>query len=179
MIVLVSGGAASGKSEYAESLLKNFSGEKIYLATMEVRDRESVRKVDRHRKMREGKGFLTEEHPTHIENAGIPKGSAVLLECLSNLTANECFGQEGIEGAEERVFRGIMAVSEKAALLVIVSNEIFADAILYDAYTRKYMEILASLNCRIAEKAEAVVEVINSMPVYWKGEAPCISGKPA
>ena len=58
MLILVSGGSASGKSEFAESLVTSSGLEKrIYLATMQVWDAESVRRVERHRQMRAGKGF--------------------------------------------------------------------------------------------------------------------------
>ena len=179
MIVLVSGGASSGKSEFAESAVTALSKKLVYLATMQVNDKESEKRVDRHRKLREGKGFITCECPVHIENALIPEGHSVLLECLSNLTANECFGDEGMEGAEERVIRGILSLSKKAKNLVIVSNEIFSDAIRYDEYTTNNMKILSHLNCRIAEIADAVVEVSVTVPHFWKGDAECIFGKHA
>ena len=55
MMVVVTGGSGSGKSAYAESLFQEFSGEKIYIATMQVYDEEGKAKVARHRKLREGK----------------------------------------------------------------------------------------------------------------------------
>lgn len=175
MTVLVSGGAASGKSEFAESLIKDFDGEKIYLATMKVYDGEGELRVERHRKLREGKGFITREQPVSIENADIPEGNAVLLECLSNLTANECFGGCGLDMAEERITSGIVSIARRAALLVIVSNEIFSDSIIYDEFTTRYMKILGGINRRTAELADAVVEVAATVPVYWKGEKLCDS----
>ena len=66
MMVVVTGGSGSGKSAYAESLFQEFSGEKIYIATMQVYDEEGKEKVARHRKLREGKGFLTIESPENV-----------------------------------------------------------------------------------------------------------------
>ena len=67
MITLVIGGSGSGKSAYAESLLEDYAGTKYYLATMQVFDEEGRQKVQRHRKLREGKGFCTIEQPYDLD----------------------------------------------------------------------------------------------------------------
>ncbi len=87
------GGAASGKSRYAEDLLCALSGEgpRIYLATMEAMDEESRARVRRHRALRQNKGFSTLECPRDLDGLTIPVGSSVLLEDLGNLWANELF----------------------------------------------------------------------------------------
>ena len=69
MMILVIGGSGSGKSSYAEEIVCSVSGEdmkKYYLATMQIFDEEGRKKVERHRKLRSGKGFLTIEQPTEI-----------------------------------------------------------------------------------------------------------------
>ena len=67
MLILISGGAGSGKSEFAEGLITASGLEKrVYLATMKVWDDESVRRVEKHRAMRAGKGFVTVERPEDL-----------------------------------------------------------------------------------------------------------------
>ena len=93
MMTLILGGSGSGKSAYAEDYLLRAAGDKnkYYIATMQIRDAEMQAKVDRHHRLRQGKGFTTIEQPTELEQAVLqmePAG-AVLLECMSNLTANE------------------------------------------------------------------------------------------
>ena len=67
MLILVSGGSASGKSRYAEELVvRTQAGERIYVATMQVWDAESRKRVERHRAMRAGKGFRTVERPVRL-----------------------------------------------------------------------------------------------------------------
>ncbi len=96
MLILVIGGSGSGKSEYAEQRCMELDiGPKLYIATMEAYDEESLTRVARHRKMRSGKGFDTLECYTHLEEALIPAGRTVLLECMSNLVANEMFSPLG------------------------------------------------------------------------------------
>ena len=171
MLILVSGGSASGKSEFAESLVTSSGLEKrIYLATMQVWDAESVRRVERHRQMRAGKGFETVECPTGLADAVLPPGCAVLLEDLSNLCANEYFSPDGKDHALDRVLSGIRRAAEQAELLVVVTNELFSDGMDYDPVTLDYLSVLGELNRRVAALAGQVYEVVCGIPVAWKGE---------
>ena len=170
MLILVSGGSGSGKSEFAESLVVS-SGleERVYLATMQVWDEESVRRVERHRAMRAGKGFQTLECPTGLDKLEVPSGAALLLEDLSNLSANEYFApQGGGKEAFDRVLAGVENAAARAGLLVVVTNELFSDGVRYDPETAAYLELLANLNRAIAAKAEQVYEVVCGIPVAWK-----------
>lgn len=168
MLILVSGGSGSGKSEFAEGLVVSAGlKERVYLATMQVWDQESVRRVERHRAMRAGKGFATLECPTGLERLEVPAGSAVLLEDLSNLSANEYFSDDR-EGAFERVLAGIQRAAARAELLVVVTNELYSDGVRYDPETAAYLELLARLNRAIAARADGVYEVVCGIPVAWK-----------
>ena len=172
MLTLVSGGAASGKSEYAESLaLGSAAPNRVYLATMEVWDQEGKARVARHRTLRQGKGFYTIEAPRNLERVELPGNSCVLLECLSNLCANECFGPEGFEGAYDRIWRGLCHLTDACRDVVVVTNELFSDGIAYAPETEAYLEILARLNRAIAAQADQVWEVCCGIPILQKGES--------
>ena len=99
MMYLIIGGSGSGKSAYAEELLFSLpdAGKKYYIATMQVCDEESRRRVQKHRKQRESKRFYTIEQPVHVSGAltqmDVGKKSA-MLECVSNLVANEMFAKD-------------------------------------------------------------------------------------
>ena len=172
MLTLVLGGAASGKSEYAESLVLKTTGPRYYLATMQVWDAESERRVERHRRMRAGKGFATVECPVNLAGAVLPAGCAALLEDLSNLTANEFFGPQGREEAFGRVLSGVERAAEQATLLVVVTNELFSDGMDYDPETLAYLDVLARLNRAVARRADRVYEVVCGIPIAWKGANP-------
>lgn len=168
MLILVSGGSGSGKSEFAEGLVVSVGlKERVYLATMQVWDQESVRRVERHRAMRAGKGFATLECPTGLERLEVPAGSAVLLEDLSNLSANEYFSSQR-DGSFERVLAGVEQATARAELLVVVTNELYSDGVRYDPETAAYLELLARLNRAIAARADGVYEVVCGIPVAWK-----------
>ncbi len=194
MITLVTGGSGSGKSAYAESLLSSCEGIRYYIATMQIYDAEGEKKVERHRKLRAGKGFLTIESPINVgkiqfacagkaEQAqyrqeaemkvqGNAEKKSALLECMSNLTANEMFTKDGIKSAEEvvgKIVSEMQTLSQKLDNLVIVTNNVFEDGVIYDAGTMEYLKALGRINAALARLADRVAEVVVGIPVELKG----------
>lgn len=172
MMILVTGGSGSGKSAFAEDRLVSLGEEKrIYIATMYPYDEESLRRVERHRRMRSGKGFETIECYTGLYEAQVPERSAVLLECMSNLVANEIFQEEGAhENTLEEIKKGILRLKSRTRDLVVVTNEIFSEAAVYEGETEAYLRCLGRINQFLAEEADQVVEVVYGIPVYVKKE---------
>lgn len=170
MITLITGGSGSGKSAYAEDLITSFGDkERIYIATMYPFDEESRQRVKRHRAMREKKNFHTIECYVGLKDVKIPKGANVLLECMSNLVANEMFRPDGAgEDTAGEVLEGIRNLAAQAGELVIVTNEIFSDGVCYDQETRRYQACLGHINCCLGEQAGQVVEVVYGIPIYLK-----------
>jgi adenosylcobinamide kinase/adenosylcobinamide-phosphate guanylyltransferase len=170
MRTLISGGAGSGKSALAEDLaLKSTAAVRVYLATMTVWGAEDRERVERHRALRWGKGFVTVERTERLDELTLPADCVVLLEDLGNLAANECFGGQGFPGAQERILAGLEVLSEQCRDLIVVSNELFSDGIAYPAQTQRYLELMAALNRRLAEGFDRVVEVTAGLPIVWKG----------
>lgn len=201
MIALVIGGSGSGKSAYAEQMAVKAAGNGslYYVATMQVYDEEGKKKVERHQKMREGKGFLTIEQPRRLKEAAkkvatekvsagkvaagkvaaerVPAGKIVLLECMSNLVANEMFSEENLSAVMDEakikqlsheIISGVTALQDSCDILIIVTNQIFEDGIRYDASTMDYIRLLGDINRQIAERAEQVVEVVAGIPIFIK-----------
>lgn len=194
MITLVTGGSGSGKSAYAESLLSSCEGIKYYIATMQIYDAEGEKKVERHRKLRAGKRFLTIESPMNVgkiefacagevEQAqyrqeaerkvqGSSEKKSALLECMSNLTANEMFTKDGMKSEEEiveKIVSEMQTLSQKLDNLVIVTNNVFEDGVIYDAGTMEYLKALGRINAALARLADRVAEVVVGIPVELKG----------
>ena len=194
MITLVTGGSGSGKSAYAESLLSSCEGIRYYIATMQIYDAEGEKKVERHRKLRAGKRFLTIERPMNVgkiefacagevEQAqyrqeaerkvqGSSEKKSALLECMSNLTANEMFTKDGMKSEEEvveKIVSEIQTLSQKLDNLVIVTNNVFEDGVIYDAGTMEYLKALGRINAALARLADRVAEVVVGIPVELKG----------
>ena len=171
MIVLVTGGSGCGKSTWAEKLIATLPKEKrVYIATMQVYDEESVQRVARHRAQRADKGFTTIECEKDLASANVEEGSVVLLEDLVNLMANEMF--DG--GDVERIVPALCDLAQKAQHLVMVTNDVFSDGVVYDEFTQEYLRNLAKINREVASIADLVVEVVYSIPVALKGELPCV-----
>lgn len=167
MFITVTGGSGSGKSAFAEEQILKFPpGNRIYIATMMCFDEESRKRVARHRQMRKDKQFETLECYTDLEHAAIPYGSTVLLECMSNLTANEIFSPDGAKDqAYEAVCRGLLHLKEQAGHVCVVTNEIFSDGISYDMETQNYQRVLGKLNAFLAEISDACYEVVYGIPL--------------
>ena len=156
MLILVMGGAASGKSAFAESLACKGASPRVYVATMQSVDAECEKRIARHRQMRAGKGFTTLECPSELENADIWAKTA-LLECLSNLAANEMFAPGMTpQRAQQKILNGIDLLCRRCERVVVVSNEIFSDGASHDELTQAYRVLLAHLNREIARRADCV-----------------------
>ena len=130
MLTLVIGGAASGKSAFAESLCLCAPLPRTYLATMQVWDAECAARVAKHRAMRAEKQFDTVECPLHLARLTLPRCGTVLLEDLGNLAANELYDPDGAgENAAAAILRGIENIAQQCENLILVSNEVFLSLI--------------------------------------------------
>ena len=211
MIIIVTGASGSGKSEYAEGVAVKLAGkgDLYYLATMRVYGEEGVCRVERHRKLRAGKGFQTVECPVKVDEsfaqvcmsesleqtcdtshgrAGMSEileqectkldekvwMPVALLECMSNLVANEMFpetaGDEINVNCVENIIRQIRHLRDQTGHLVIVTNQIFEDGIIYEPETMEYIRNLGQINQLLAEMADSVIEVVAGIPIFIKGE---------
>ncbi len=169
MLTLVLGGAASGKSEYAESLVLKTTGPRYYLATMQVWDAECAARVEKHRKMRAAKQFETVECPLHLETVRLPVRGTVLLEDLGNLAANELYDPAGAgEDAAAAILRGLDRLASQCEHLIVVSNEVFSGGADYEGDTGRYLLALAQVNNAFAARADNVVRVVCGVPVYYR-----------
>lgn len=171
MLHVITGQSASGKSEYAEQLVCQGAGERIYVAAMYPWDQESRERIKRHQRMREGKGFVTIESYVNLKSVQVPKNCWVLVECLSNLVANELYMDGGAkEKTVEAILEGVESLMEQAEAVFLVTNEVFSDGIEYEEETKEYLSILGELNQQVCKRAERVTEVVCGIPLYWKGE---------
>ena len=171
MIVLLTGGSGCGKSTVAERIASSLPEKKrVYIATMQVYDEESVRRVERHRAQRADKGFMTIECEKDLMSAEIADGSIVLLEDLVNLVANEMF--DG--GDVSRITGALSDLAARCKDLIMVTNDVFSDGETYAESTQEYLRVLSGVNAHAAALADCVCEVVYSIPITLKGELPCV-----
>lgn len=183
MFHLITGGSGSGKSEYAENAIVQYhkSGKPLYyIATMEPFGEETKRKIERHRKMRAGKGFQTIEcyMNLHEKVQDAPfAGGSVLLECMSNLTANEVYrnlsNYPSEEALVEAIFQGVKTLTQICENVVVVTNEVCSECAEDTVEMQCYKRVLSGINCKMAITADKVTEVVYGIPVVIKEEMSC------
>lgn len=177
MIITITGGAGSGKSALGEAIAHRLEpNTKYYIATMAGHGAEAARRIARHRKLRQGKNFITIEQPQNLAAVSVPQDSTVLLECVSNLLANEMFTPDGNITPEDTLQRSIINavadLAERCRHLVIITNEIFADGLPYDPTTIEYIKTLGAINRRLFALSKVCIESVYSIPVIHKGALP-------
>ena len=175
MKVFIIGGSGNGKSAFAEKVAAKLGGKLIYIATMPIYSEEDLKVVERHHKLRAGRGFETLERPERI--CDVPDNKeTILLECMSTHVANVMFGAgfEDLQGDPDvdwakEIWAEIEPVFEREGNTIIVSAEVAKDGYSYDPSTNQYREALTSVNNKLAGAADLFVEVVCGIPVVLKG----------
>lgn len=170
MIYLIVGGCASNKSEFAENLVTALQGNRIYLATMHTDDSiETANKIKRHRMLRQSKEFVTIEKETDICEVCdlIHKDDNVLIECASNLVANEMY-IGNIKKPANKIKNAVEELSKKCRNVVVVSLLVGSEGKIYDEFTKEFIDNMALVNKEIGEIADEVYEVVYGIPLKLK-----------
>ena len=177
-LYLITGGARSGKSRYAEALARHFGGERVsYLATLAPHDEEMRRRISRHQRRRPG-DWQTIESPLNL-SAAVEKAryDTLLIDCLSGFVSNVLLKFEA-EGEEKAVDAVLDAVAELLETLppskttLIVTNEVGDSVVPAYPLGRWYRDALGLANQRVAAAASAVSLVTVGIPKTLKGTFP-------
>ena len=162
MKIFISGGCKNGKSHYAVKIAALLGTPLYYMATMVSSDAEDDERIVRHQKEREGLGFITLELAADINR--LPEhcdlNGSYLLDSLTALLANEMFiNGEYVENAYEKVIRDASALINKTRNIVVVSDNIYSDAFLYDEMTENYRRSLGIIDRAAADLCDVVLEI--------------------
>jgi adenosylcobinamide kinase/adenosylcobinamide-phosphate guanylyltransferase len=170
-LTLVIGGAASGKSSFAEDLVTDSGLHPVYIATAQVWDAEMADKVAQHRNARSAADWSTIEEPLDLAQAlaGIVVGNAVLIDCATLWLTNVILSDRDPASAETLLFAALDACP---APVVIVSNEVGQGIVPDNALARRFRNLQGGLNRRLAARAGLVVTVIAGLPLVLKGHLP-------
>lgn len=181
-LVLVTGGARSGKSRYAEERAAGAGAPVVYVATMEAADPESAARIAAHRQRRPA-GWTTVEEP--VDPAGAleraPGEATVLVECLATWCGNLFFragADDDAPGAVwDRLAAQVLAGAEaltraargRAGLTIVVTNEVGWGIVPAGRMTRVYRDALGSANQAVGAAADEVVLVVAGRAVRLPG----------
>jgi adenosylcobinamide kinase / adenosylcobinamide-phosphate guanylyltransferase len=181
MIIFISGGARSGKSQFAEQTAlsyfdqmkkENHSVSLRYIATAKKSDDEMVERIRIHQHDR-GETWHTIEESIHLEPilSNFKKGDVILLDCMTIWVSNVMF-ELGLRLEEmgERVNRWLSIAREKQFHLLIVSNDVNEGIPHSDDVVQSYMYTLQRLHYNIVQQSDIAVQVQAGIPLYWKGE---------
>lgn len=169
-LTLVLGGAASGKSGFAENLVLQTNLSPTYIATAQIFDEEMAAKVSRHRETR-GTRWTTIEDPLDIAGAlsQAKVQSPVLIDCATLWLTNVILGDLDVD-AQTHAF--LSAVARHHAPVVVVSNEVGHGIVPDNALARRFRNAQGRLNQQIAAQADLVVAVMAGLPLALKGQIP-------
>ena len=168
MFILICGTSGSGKSFYAEERLKNFPcSKKFYIATAKIYDDEMKARVKKHQEMRKNKGFITIEKSFNLNEIEIEKNSSVLIEALTTWLADEIF-ENNNKNPIEKILRDFHILKAKCENIILVSDDIFSDGVIYDDLTENYIKTLAKLTKKFTSEADEVIECFAGLPMRLK-----------
>lgn len=166
----VLGGAASGKSEWAESLAILYDMPMVYLATGQVFDDEGAARVEVHKKRRDAR-WRTVEAPYEVatELGALTAKEVVLIDCATMWLSNQMLAENDLENAQQALLK---ALETSAAPWIIVSNEVGHGIVPDNALARRFREAQGRLNIALAARADLAVQVIAGLPQVLKGTLP-------
>lgn len=167
-LTLVLGGAASGKSVFAEGLAENVSDSRLYLATAQPGDAEMQARIAAHR-ARRGAGWTTAEAAMHTRDALSQARGVVLLDCATMWLSNHMLADHDVARETEALLADLAACP---APVIIVSNELGLSIVPENVLARRFRQAQGVLNQRLAAQAGLVVFVVAGLPMVLKGQMP-------
>jgi adenosylcobinamide kinase/adenosylcobinamide-phosphate guanylyltransferase len=165
-LVLLIGGARSGKSALAVELAGGWAGPVVFVATGQPGDAEMEERIRRHRAARPA-AWATVEEPTDLAGAlaRTPDDAAVVVDCLSLWVANR-LGEGGSDGdVEEEAGAAAAIAAARASLTVAVTNEVGLGVVPATPLGRRYRDVLGRVNALWAEAADRAAFVVAGCPL--------------
>lgn len=188
-IILCSGGARSGKSEFAEQLALSLKGRKAYVATGQAFDDEMKDRIKKHQ-LRRGKEWITFEIPLHLHKnwEQIKNVSdVILIDCLTMFTSNHVFAHGDINSQEDANRIESIILEELRLLLqeinnsndktvIFVTNEIGLGIVPENKLARYFRDITGRVNREVASAANKMYLTISGVTIELKSQEVHING---
>jgi len=181
-IVLIIGGARSGKSHYALELAQKKSGPVLFVATAEALDEEMKQRIEEHKRARPATWRTLEVQIDVGKRIQQESGDAevVIIDCIALLVNNVLSRHysvnnrtkelKAIEKAVEDEINGLIACFRQVkANFIVVSNEVGTGIVPADKMSRLYRDLLGKANQMLAQHADEVIMMVAGIPIWLKG----------
>ena len=169
-LTLITGGARSGKSSFAEKLAVQSAKERVYIATMQGLDEEMKDRIEKHKAQR-GNGWLTVEEPLELLKVlkrEDKKGRVLLIDCLTLWVTNRMLKGE----KEKDILKAAEAAADfcegAGAKVIAVSNEVGMGLVPDNKLGREFRDIQGRVNRVFAKRAKKVFFMVSGIPLEVK-----------
>lgn len=176
-IILITGGARSGKSSYALERAEAISSNRLFVATCPKIDSEMSERVRRHQEERNGRGWITVESEINLgavikeRTAGI---DVVLIDCITLWVNNILFAHDSDDSGVDDHFIGALCnewletTKHFAGTVICVTNEVGLGVVPDNSLARRYRDLVGTCNQLIGKNAGEVVLVSCGIPLFLK-----------
>ena len=167
---VITGGARSGKSRYAQELALSQSEHPVYVATAKVWDEDFAQRIQRHKEER-GLVWINYEEELYVSRLPLD-GHTVVIDCVTLWLTNFFVQHEyDISNTLQAMQAEMDALLQKAGTFIIVTNEIGMGVHAETAIGRKFTDLQGWVNQHIARIAGTVVLMVSGIPVIIKKDA--------
>ncbi len=169
-VILVTGGARSGKSRYAMELALGYE-KRVFIATAQVTDGEMKERIERHRRER-GDLFVTLEEPLDLAGAigSLPSDTGVaLVDCLTVWLGNLFHHLGDVDLESPAIWDFLRVLEEPPFSLILVTNEVGMGLVPPDVLSRRFRDVAGLVNQEVARRAHRVVFTVCGIPMVIKG----------
>ena len=165
-VILITGGARSGKSRYAEELALSLSKTPVYVATAHVWDDEFRERVKKHQERR-GPEWTNIEEEKQLSKLNLT-GRVAVIDCITLWCTNFFFELQNVDKALDDLKREFNQFTAHDATYIFVTNEIGMGGVSENAVQRKFTDLQGWMNQYVASQADEVLLMVSGIPVKVK-----------
>jgi adenosylcobinamide kinase/adenosylcobinamide-phosphate guanylyltransferase len=165
-VILITGGARSGKSRYAEELALSLSKNPVYVATAHVWDDEFRERVKKHQERR-GPEWTNIEEEMLLSHHNLT-GRVAVIDCITLWCTNYFFQMQEVDACLKALKAEFDKFTAKDATFIFVTNEIGMGGVSENAVQRKFTDLQGWMNQYVASKADEVILMVSGLPVKLK-----------